>query len=161
MSITSLNFDKLPDSTEFEEKEYELKIIRAETLTASTGTVMIQCDYAIKETSQQVRFDNYPLSTPQGNPSTFGLAKLKKLIKAVGLKPAGDFTPQTLCTMLMNKEFVAVVGYEERNEKKFLRIKDIDSMVPKNTTASVRSLDPMDAPVEEQMEFDFGETNWE
>lgn len=124
---STFSFDTLPEGASSQESgNYNLVIVRAEDMVASTGSKMLQLDYQIKGTESKVRFDNLPYETADGKQIAFGLSKLKKILTAVGLKPEGTFTMKMISKLIIGKEFNVNLDKDETSG--YLKLKDINSI---------------------------------
>ncbi len=124
---STFSFDTLPEGTSSQESgNYNLIIIRAEDVVASTGSKMLQLDYQIKGTESKVRFDNLPYETADGKQIAFGLSKLKKILNAINVKPEGTFTMKMISKLIIGKEFNANLDKDETSG--YLKLKDINSI---------------------------------
>lgn len=131
--MPKLSFDAMPDNAfaPREEKEYNLTITECKLVTANTGTKMIQFTHTADE-GFKVNYDNCPIYDSTGGTINFGLAKLKKILIAVDVKPAGEFDPSILPPLLLGKKFR--VKLELDDNKKYLGIKDINTIKAIPTT---------------------------
>lgn len=124
-----LNFDKIPDSlnTKPTAGTYTLVIKESKITTSSKGTVMLQNNYATEDGKIKINYDNCPLEDASGNPCTFGLVKLKKLITATKVNVTGEIDPKILPPLLIGKKFKATC--ELTKDEKYLEIRNINSIV--------------------------------
>lgn len=106
--MVMLSMDTLPDDKVEElslDQVYELKITRAEKVTASTGSEMLQLDLEIVGTPENIKFDNCVITKADGSLNDFGCKKLKKILKATNTIIEGDFPISLAATMLKGKRF--------------------------------------------------------
>jgi len=124
-----LSFDKLPDNAlSVKPGPHKLTIIKAEKIIAKTGSEMLQLTYQVDDSNFKVNFDNCVITDKEGNPNSFGQAKLKKILTATGTRPQGEFTIKSIAAMLMGKSFQADLEYDRAG--KYLQLGPINSIVP-------------------------------
>ena len=126
-----LNLDTMPNEAykKPEEGVYVFKITRCELVTSKDkGSKMIQFDYiAVDNADVKVNYDNCPYMDKDGNGINFGLAKLKRIIKATKTVIAGDFEPKILPKLLIGKTLMFKADYNG-GKSKYLQLSDIDSI---------------------------------
>lgn len=124
-----LSFDKLPDNAlSVKPGPHKLTIVKAEKIIAKTGSEMLQLTYQVDDGSFRINFDNCVITDKEGNPNSFGQAKLKKILTATGTKPQGEFTIKSVAMMLIGKSFQADLEYDKAG--KYLQLGTINSIVP-------------------------------
>lgn len=125
-----LNFNSLPDNAlSIKPGIHTLTIVKAERIIASTGAEMLQCSYRVGDSKVQINYDNYVIRDKDGNNVPFGLAKLKKLLKAINVIPQGEFTIKTLIPLILNKQFKAEVVPSKRDSR-YLELGSMDTFAP-------------------------------
>lgn len=134
MNNNVFTFDGLSENnTNIVKGQNKLTIIDAKKIYAQTGTLMIQFTHSINDTDVKINFDNCPLVTKDGNAVPFGQSKLKKIMVATNVTPK-QFTPDTLCPLLIGKSFLADI---EQNEKGYWVIGNNNSILPMDFEGSV------------------------
>lgn len=129
-----LNFDKMPDEAYEKPKEgvRNWEITSCELAVAKkTGSHMIVFGYTSLDAGKvKLNYDNCPIADAQGNSIRFGQSKLKKILKATGVKPEGDFSPRILPKLLLGKHLSFSAEYDK--DGKYLKLNNIDTILPAN-----------------------------
>lgn len=127
-----LNLDTMPDKAYEKPQEgyHVFKIVRCELVTSKEkGSKMVQFDYVATDNSDvKVNYDNCPYMDNAGNNINFGLAKLKKIIKATKTEIKGDFDPKILPKLLLGKTLGFKADYNG-GKSKYLQLSDIESII--------------------------------
>lgn len=165
--MAKLNMDTMPNEAFAKPAEgvYVFEITRCEIVkSANTQSMMFQFDYtAVENKNIKVNYDNCPYEDKDGNPMSFGLAKLKKIMKATGVNLAGDFEPRILPPLLIGKKLTFKADYNE-GKSKYLQLSDINSIVPpiENIEQATPEMFMVDnGPSDSAPEVDITDDNWE
>ena len=145
-----LDYNNMPDeavnTNGFQGGECKLTIIDLQPVESkTTGGAMAQFSYCVNDTAFSIRYDNCVLqslnkSTGKLETCNYGNAKLKAILKAIGVKPEGAFTIKTLRPLVLGKSFRAVAVKEE-GSKYFSLDSDLKTIQPLGVTSNVSEVD--------------------
>lgn len=138
-----LNFDNIPDTlqTKSEPGIYTLVVKESKIVKATkSGSMMIQNNYVSEDGNTKVNYDNCPYMDKDGNLINYGLVKLKKICKAIGVELKGNIDPMIIPPLLIGKKFAVKLDLDDKG--KYLEIKDIDSIAP--ASANKENASPFD-----------------
>ena len=158
MAEKTFYYDELPAESKsgVSEGEHILTIQDVKEIWASTGTYMYQFTYQIDETQFQLKMDNCPLESSDGQKIDFGRNKLKRILDATNVKPK-EFSIRTIKPLLVNKKFKAVLT---KNEKGYLELRDISTIKGIEQEAPVEGLGEEEVVINTQANTVTQKRNW-
>lgn len=144
-----LDYNQMPDeavnTNRFQGGECKLTIKDLQPVESKTGGAMAQFSYYVNDTEFCINYDNCVLqslnkSTGKLETCNYGNAKLKAILKAIGVKPEGAFTIKILRPLVIGKSFKAVAVKKE-GEKYFTLDSDLKTIQPLGVTPNVAEVD--------------------